>query len=505
MSSADESDIDLSASRPRRAGKTSQKHCGQCRREKEEREDKRRLEIRKYEKYQYEPLIKNNVLQLQQFDDLISNEEAGGNWRALLELMQRPWFSRRWKISSSKFAVAVELFVEVETATHRLSEVMKKSQRDKHVPGLFEHVSALGASLLVNATDRLFRDYKEEHRSQISPTTDDKDSDSGFESESELDKAQVVESTKGNRTAMNKSSMRPVLSLEYLVSTLTIFETSVLHDTIYALLAISKDTTPRAARSYAPESAAYARDGLEDQVTFSRIGDDIVDRRDLPLPSWVPHLSNAPYGMLSQAGIPGLKMSRKNAGPLVSLPGSTQRTYSAAETKSIDTRALRFRKRVDLGHYSMYVRGFTLDRIVKVEEVSRNGQIPGEWAELSGWSDIKEQQPPEAFWRTLVGDRGTDGRNPPVYYSRACKESFLKGGYEAGAVVTSGLINYEQNSVVSQFCWRVQAVIWNKAVVKTEKNRLGLIRNDVKEGDFICVLYALSNIKNGNMLKWFVI
>lgn len=29
------------------------------------------------------------------------------------------------KISWKKFAVAVELFVEVETATHRLSEVLK--------------------------------------------------------------------------------------------------------------------------------------------------------------------------------------------------------------------------------------------------------------------------------------------------------------------------------------------------------------------------------------------
>lgn len=40
---------------------------------------------------------------------------------------------------------------------------------------------------------------------------------------------------------------QPLLSLEYLVSNLSSFDTTVEHDNIYALLAISKDTTPKAA------------------------------------------------------------------------------------------------------------------------------------------------------------------------------------------------------------------------------------------------------------------
>jgi hypothetical protein len=85
--------------------------------------------------------IKQQVLQLQHFDDLCRSSEFSEKWKALLELMQREWFSRRWvvqevalapkaiihcgsaKLSWNKFAVAVELFVEAETATHRLSEV----------------------------------------------------------------------------------------------------------------------------------------------------------------------------------------------------------------------------------------------------------------------------------------------------------------------------------------------------------------------------------------------
>ena len=85
--------------------------------------------------------IKQEVLQLDHFDDLCRSSEFSEKWKSLLELMQREWFSRRWvvqevalapkaiihcgpaKLSWSKFAVAVELFVEAETATHRLSEV----------------------------------------------------------------------------------------------------------------------------------------------------------------------------------------------------------------------------------------------------------------------------------------------------------------------------------------------------------------------------------------------
>lgn len=85
--------------------------------------------------------IKQQVLQLHHFDELCRSKEFSEKWKALLELMQREWFSRRWvvqevalapkavihcgkaKISWTKFAIAVELFVEVETATHRLSEV----------------------------------------------------------------------------------------------------------------------------------------------------------------------------------------------------------------------------------------------------------------------------------------------------------------------------------------------------------------------------------------------
>src|SRR2546423_5933526 len=79
--------------------------------------------------------------ELKPWDASSQSAASSDKWRALLELMQRDWFSRRWviqevtlakkaiihcgkaKLAWTKFAIAVELFVEVETATHRLSEV----------------------------------------------------------------------------------------------------------------------------------------------------------------------------------------------------------------------------------------------------------------------------------------------------------------------------------------------------------------------------------------------
>ena len=54
-----------------------------------------------------------------------------------------------------------------------------------------------------------------------------------------------------------------MLSLEYLVSSLTIFDTTVPHDTIYALLAIAKDTTPRAIPVGTALTSRGAQEGLE--------------------------------------------------------------------------------------------------------------------------------------------------------------------------------------------------------------------------------------------------
>jgi hypothetical protein len=166
--------------------------------------------------------INNKVLDLWKFDELIEDRHMTRNWAALINLMKRPWFSRRWVVQEialspsanntiycgkeqvpwQDFADAVSLFVNVESATHKLSDVMKLENLFNHMPDFFGDVSSLGAALLVDATSNLFRN-----------------------------------SSTGQR--------KPLSTLEYLVSRLSVFEASQPRDTIYALLAISKDTTPK--------------------------------------------------------------------------------------------------------------------------------------------------------------------------------------------------------------------------------------------------------------------
>jgi hypothetical protein len=66
--------------------------------------------------------IKNEVLQLQNFDELCDSKEASKKWGALLELMQRKSFSRRWVVQEIALAQTATIycgtdFIPVSTAS----------------------------------------------------------------------------------------------------------------------------------------------------------------------------------------------------------------------------------------------------------------------------------------------------------------------------------------------------------------------------------------------------
>lgn len=396
--------------------------------------------------------IKEDILKLHQFDELCSNKANAEKWQSLLRLMQRQWFFRRWVVQEialaqdaeiycgpdilawKDFSVAVELFVEVETATHRLSEVMQKDPRFYHVPGWFEYVSALGASLLVEATGMVFRTYDKPGGGTMDPI----------------------------------AQRRPLLSLEYLVSKLSIFRASEPRDAIYALLAIANDGYPAAHATAETESLVLIADTLSaygDQKPFpvnyghpyndvcqdfiqfcvARSTDrsralDILCRPWAPepktntsiyeikkarsvameeriskekavlerllegnlqrqqkwelmkkyfppptreaklvaaLPSWIPKDSGAPYEMYQQPGIHNItKLGRKNADPLVAAPGHS-RNYDAAQGKGISAKEFGFRKRRHQGAHSMFVGGFVLTEVEHTTDASQSGNKIG--------------------------------------------------------------------------------------------------------------------------------
>ncbi|WPH04729.1 heterokaryon incompatibility protein 6, or allele [Acrodontium crateriforme] len=172
----------------------------------------------------------DRLLKLEDFDPLTEDPGTPVEWAALHNLMQRPWFQRRWvvqeislarkatlfcgaqSVSWPNFAAAAALFV----ARYRdLRHLFQSSKEFHNHPNYLGEVEALGAKSLVDITTNLFRK-----------------SDDGI----------VLER---------------LMSLEALVSTLTLFEAGSPHDTIYAVLWLAHDAEPDA-----KESAALSFDPL---------------------------------------------------------------------------------------------------------------------------------------------------------------------------------------------------------------------------------------------------
>ncbi|ORX95505.1 heterokaryon incompatibility protein-domain-containing protein [Clohesyomyces aquaticus] len=499
--------------------------------------------------------IKHEILKLEDFDKLCDNPTAAPKWNAMFSLMKRPWFSRRWivqEIALAKdaqlycgrsnipwqdFADAVQLFVSVESATHRLSEVMRVNESFYHVPRWFEYMSKLGASLLVDATGTLFRYTKTLNREPGSLGTNGK-----------------MSTTNDRKLKLPDGRDRQaLLSLEYLVSKMSIFQATNAHDIIYSLLAIAKDTNPVSrkkpffvsetlrrwtigrkfqarpyevdySKRYVDICAEFIEFAISQQPDKSRALDIICrpwaaePKKEQPkkrglekapgyakesevvekLPSWIPQLSRASHDMILHADSVE-KMGRINADPLVGLPDLNKRNYNAAGDMSPELYRIKIKKRP--GYHSMEVFGFVLDKVEKVERDSQNGNIPKSWFELAGVdtssfgqsnTDPASRDNWEEFWRTLVADRGQNGRNPPPYYARAFEMSLKKGLLSTGSLNTTDMIDHGRCSVVSEFFRRVQAVIWNRRMMRTQGRRLGTVDQDVQAGDLVCILHGCS-------------
>ncbi|KAK5630329.1 hypothetical protein RRF57_006044 [Xylaria bambusicola] len=52
------------------------------------------------------------------------------------------------------------------------------------------------------------------------------------------------------------------------------------------------------------------------------------------------------------------------------------------------------------------------------------------------------------------------------------------------------LIDNEQNSIIAEFCRRVQAVIWNRRLFKTKNEALGLGPSNIKVRDQLAIIYG---------------
>ena len=107
---------------------------------------------------------------------------------------------------------------------------------------------------------------------------------------------------------------------------------------------------------------------------------------------------------------------------------------------------------------------------------------------------------PDKLWRTLVAERGADGRNPPPWYFRACYHCVVNESPN-GHINTRELLAQSQQDIVRDFLKRVQAVTWNRCFLEVspagpkakQKSLLhGLGPSRAREGDLLCILFGCS-------------
>ena len=289
----------------------------------------------------------DEILDLASFDALVKDEKSPPKWAALVELMRCDWFSRRWVVQElalakdatlhynkeehnwKKFAAAIAIFA---TRFDAIKQLFLPSREFNHNLEYLGDVEALGANILVDVTANHFR-----------------------------------------RSSGARDNLEPLSSLETLVSRLLKFEASDPRDTVYALLSIYKEengferqgvfpspTLPVPASTggeaklipdYRKSLIEVYRDFTKYCVAKSRSIDIIcrhwapaewsksatVDmrirkkkRKDMhrvnaKIPSWVPLLSDSPFGAPRQS--PG----RVNGDSLVGHPD--RKCYNACGEK----------------------------------------------------------------------------------------------------------------------------------------------------------------------------
>lgn len=213
-----------------------------------------------------------------------------------------------------------------------------------------------------------------------------------------------------------------------------------------------------------------------------------ANERDLP--SWIPRKIGATHGLRQNRAY-----SRVRADLLVGSPRDGRKNYSASGNNRARWRyGNKFLKR------SLVVEGFVLDTIEKKYVPAMGGIIPAEWRELdNSESEVRGEkrkhrlQVQDAFWRTLVGDRGLEGQKPPPSYYKLAYEYAFNQGTNHGYLDPRELIMENCPPMVKEFLERLQSVVWMRRLIVTRGKRLpGLVPYETKKTDLICILYGCS-------------
>ncbi|KAJ8126745.1 hypothetical protein O1611_g6894 [Lasiodiplodia mahajangana] len=473
------------------------------------------------------------------------NENEAKNWRDLIFVMRSSWFSRRWIIQ--ELALAKEASVHcgskevdwrdfsdaVSLFDLNFSEIRKLFDNKTKEYNAITELRPLRAKILVDevsntflkSTDQtLFKPIKdlESLVSSLSSfeTTDPRDTIYSF-----LNIARDTSFISGSQTP--NSQITPPTP-HYGRDLLQVYTDFVRY------VVASSDSLDIICRQWAlPERKMKA----------------LMYERLVKLPSWIKTVPESPYGKLGD-GLNG----RRNGDSFVGLPDA--RCYNASRGKSLD---IRFgmgpsespvrtavsgsptsahhspieshpltktvsqesqrppqsrpvtpeeeRMMLEKRDPSIYVRGFKLGTVSWKTDPIPDGIIPQGALQRLGWfarEDCEFYYVPDKVWRTLVADRGPDGKLPPSWYHRACLRCLVHDTPN-GHIATKDILEQNPEGIMFDYIKRVQAVTWNRVVLEATAEEYARDQDNTKaeplvgigpptteNGDLVCIVFGCS-------------
>ena len=413
---------------------------------------------------------------------------------ALIKLLKRGWFSRRWVVQEIAMARRATLHCGKESVDwSKLADAI----------ALLEKVGRDGS---------ISRTLKKHATSESRPSE-------YVGSFSSLPAYRLVQNTTGMFRGQERKDIRTWrYTLEELVSFLAAFQASRLHDTIYALLGLSSDVKPESPvvpvtqrefllpdRQPFPRQRARSNShglrrigtevirGVTDTIkvdyslaplqVFQRFLEHAIARSEsldiicrpwapesgvdakgnlqvVKLPSWIPSLKRKPFQPTRYGD-----MVRFNPDPLVGPASFRHRFYSASGLTVPNYKFLTpSNVLTDTITPELQVEGFPLGIIGCMWDSGSFGNVPAMWLKAGGWENEKEA-PPDDLWRALVADRNAGGDDPdrwyPMVFRSAAKDRRITYGFE-----THRLIHESTNAMVAELFRRVQAVVWNRKLMR---------------------------------------
>ncbi|GAW14513.1 hypothetical protein ANO14919_039160 [Xylariales sp. No.14919] len=402
----------------------------------------------------------------------------------LFKLFRRGWFGRRWIVQEVAVAQRAVVYCGKETFTW---------DRLAHAIAILERIGRDGSINRLFKMQRSVR-HVSEHVGNISA----------------LAAYRLVQNTFGFHRKLDDRIIAQY-TLEQLVCFLVVFQSSEPHDIIYATIGLASDFTPvnegggTQIGGKTTFHVTYDRPPLQTYKYFLKEAMqrskslDIFCRPWAPqgvcLPSWILDITRKPF-RATRTG----KMVRYNADPFVG-PAVTRLQFYTASGRADPTCQITggrfFEMNNDDTSKEVIVYAFELATINNVWGPAVHGNIPPSWLEAGDWMN-DNKLPPDELWRTLVGDRTSDGNPPEPWYSTVFQSAVRERGIQYG-ISTTELLHERDNMAYYEVFRRVQAVVWNRKLIRANLNRpqgkwhpLGLVPEKVENTDSIFIVLGCS-------------